>query len=159
MCPKRTGHELKHNLVSALQNHGRHSISPPLAIVAPLTPQGYPLPLHLCWICRKTHILTRKRRACQLNLEADLWSIKPPTRRSHCELKLKLISPARPIFFVLPLNVGDLSFKHPRVLCRYFWTSGSVGLMFSQVQYRIHAKSPSCERLSESYRKSFCSHH
>ncbi len=102
---------------------------------------------------------TPKEKSTSIKLEADLWSIKPPSMHSHCELKLKLISPARPIFFVLPLNVGDLSFKHPRVLCRYFWTSGSVGLMLSQRQYRIHAKSPSCERLSESYRKSFCSHH
>lgn len=99
-----------------------------------------------------------KEKSLSIKLEAGLWSIKPPSMRSHCELKLKLISPARPIFFFLPLNAGDLSFKHPRVLCRYFWTSGSVGLMLSQGQYRIHAKSPSCERLSESYRKSFCSH-
>ncbi|KAJ8002654.1 hypothetical protein DPEC_G00161140 [Dallia pectoralis] len=44
------------------------------------------------------------------------------------------------------------------VLFRCSWTSGPVGLIPGQGQYGHLAKSPSCERLSESYRKSFCLH-
>lgn len=40
-----------------------------------------------------------KGKSLSIKLEADLWSIKPPSMCSQCELKLKLISPARPIFF------------------------------------------------------------
>lgn len=40
-----------------------------------------------------------KEKSLSIKPGADLWSIKPPSMRSHCELKLKLISPARPIFF------------------------------------------------------------
>lgn len=99
-----------------------------------------------------------KGKSMSIRPGADLWSIKPPSMHSHCEL-IKIDIPALPIFFVLPLNVDDLSFKHPTFLCRYFWTTGPVGLMLGQGQYCTLAKSPSCERLSESYRKSFCLHH
>ena len=114
----------------------------------------------LCWIRRNWFCPERKNMPIEPG--DDQCTIKPPSLLySDCELKLKLISPTRPIVFffsTLPLNVRDLSFKHPKVLCRYFWTSDSVGLMPGQGQYCTLAKSPSCERLSESYRKSFCLH-
>lgn len=44
-------------------------------------------------------ISSPKEKSMSIKPEADLWSIKPPSMRSHSELKLKLISQARPIFF------------------------------------------------------------
>lgn len=42
-----------------------------------------------------------KEKILSTEPEAALRSIKPPSMHSHCKLKLKLISPARPVFFFL----------------------------------------------------------
>lgn len=87
------------NLKMTRSVHSKADINiTPLAIVAPHTMRGRLLLLHLFWMCRKNSYPTPQRRACQLNQKPISGQSSHPVC-THSELKL--ISPARPVFFCL----------------------------------------------------------
>lgn len=158
--PERPLHELERHLLDALQIAVDIQYQPQWQLVHVLHCRA----ALCCCTCAEYAgklICSPVRMSMSIKLGALVNQASQYAFSQWIKIKIDIPSKARIFyyFFVLPLNVGDLSFKHSRVLCRSFWTSASVGLMLSQRQYPSRAKSPSCERLSESYRKSFCSHH